>query len=90
MNIEDRDLLIKRLEDLAATDRNDPIKFGMALCEIWKDNLWELSDDSFEEFLENEYEMPEIEAFLLMKGAAATGCFPVEVIDQIEEAFEKL
>ena len=90
MNLAERDLKLKRLENIIETRDDDPTKLAIILCEIWQDGLWEVSDDSFEDFLASEFEMTEADAFMQMKLAANAGMFPEDVAAKIEAEFERL
>jgi hypothetical protein len=90
MTLEQRDLKLKRLDDIMENRQDDPAKLAVQLCEIWSDGLWEVTDDSFEDFLSREFEMSEMEAFMAMKLAASAGMFPEDVSEKIDEQFEKL
>lgn len=90
MDLATRDLKLKRLENIIETRDDDPTKLAVILCEIWQDGLWEVSDDSFEDFLASEFEMTEADAFMTMKLAASAGLFPEDVAAKIESEFERL
>ena len=90
MTLAERDLKLKRLEDIISNRDDDPTKLAVTLCEIWIDGLWEVSDDSFEDFLASEFEMTEADAFLMMKLAASAGAFEEDVAAKIEAEFERL
>ena len=90
MTLDERDRRLKCLEDILEQPRNDQNVVAIALFKIWHDALWEVSDDSFDEFLQNEFEMTETDAFIIMKSAASAGQFPDYETDQINVEFEKL
>jgi len=90
MTLAERDLKLKRLENIIETRDDDPTKLAIILCEIWQDGLWEVSDDSFEDFLASEFELTEADAFMAMKLAASAGLFPEDVAAKIEAEFERL
>ncbi len=90
MDLATRDLKLKRLEDLLENASDDQTSIAIQLCEIWLDGLWEVSDDSFAEFVESEYEMSESDAFIVMKATASTGQFPEDVVEKINAEFERL
>lgn len=90
MDLATRDLKLKRLENIIETRDDDPTKLAIILCEIWQDGLWEVSDDSFEDFLASEFELTEADAFMAMKLAASAGLFPEDVVAKIEAEFERL
>ena len=91
MTLAERDLKLKRLENIIETRDDDPTKLAIILCEIWQEGLWEVSDDSFEDFLASEFdEMTEADAFMVMKLAASAGAFPEDVAAKIEAEFERL
>ncbi len=90
MTLEERDIRLKRLEDLLEHARDDQNSVAIQLCEIWLDGLWEVSDDSFAEFVESEYEMSESDAFIVMKATASTGQFPEDIVEKINAEFERL
>ena len=90
MTLAERDLKLKRLENIIENRDDDPTKLAVTLCEIWIDGLWEVSDDSFEDFLASEFELTEADAFMAMKLAASAGMFPEDVAAKIEAEFERL
>ena len=90
MTLAERDRKLKCLEDLLEQPRNDQNVVAVALFKIWHDNLWEVSDDSFDEFLQNEFEMTETDAFIVMKAAASAGQFPEYEAEKINAEFERL
>ncbi len=90
MDLKTRDLKLKRLEDILQNQQDDPTKLAHQLCDIWIDALWEVSDDSFEDFLASEFEMTEADAFMAMKLAAGAGVFPDDIAAKIEAEFERL
>lgn len=90
MTLAERDLKLKRLENIIETRDDDPTKLAVILCEIWQEGLWEVSDDSFEDFLASEFELTEADAFMAMKLAASAGMFPEDVAAKIEAEFERL
>lgn len=90
MDLKTRDILLSRLEAILYQPRDDQTKVAAVLCEIWQDKLWALTDDSFEEFLANEFEMTEADAFMAMKVAACSGAFPEEIVEKINEEIERL
>lgn len=49
-----------------------------------------MSDDSFDEFLQNEFDMSETDAFILIKGAASAGQFGEYEIEELDKEFERL
>jgi len=90
MDLATRDIHLKRLEYILELPRDDQNAVAQQLCEIWRDKLWEVSDDSFDEFAQNEYEMSEADAFIIMKAAASAGVFPEDVVEKINAEFERL
>lgn len=90
MTIQQRDIALARLDEITNQPRDDQTKIAAILCEIWQDKLWALTDDSFEEFLANEFEMTEADAFMAMKVAACSGAFPEELVEKINEEIERL
>jgi hypothetical protein len=90
MTLSERDTALKRLESILEQPRDDQNTVAVHLCEIWQDKLWEVADDSFEEFLANEFEMTEADAFMAMKVAACAGAFPEEMVEKINEQIERL
>jgi predicted oxidoreductase (fatty acid repression mutant protein) len=90
MTLEERDRKLQCLEDILEQPRNDQNVVAVALFKIWHDVLWEVSDDSFDEFVQNEYEMSEADAFIIMKAAASAGMFADYETEKINEQFERL
>jgi hypothetical protein len=90
MTIDERDRKLKFLEEILEQPRNDQNAVAVALFKIWHDSLWEVSDDSFDEFVQNEFEMSEADAFIIMKVAASTGQFPEYEAEKINAEFERL
>jgi hypothetical protein len=90
MTLKERDEKLKLLEDIIENREEDPTKLAVQLCKIWIDGLWEVSDDSFEEFLASEFEMTEADAFMAMKLAAGAGKFPEDVAAKIDKEFERI
>ena len=90
MTLAERDFKLKQLEDILQNQQDDPNGLAHQLCDIWIDGLWEVSDDSFEDFLASEFEMTEADAFLMMKLAASSGMFTEDVVAKIEAEFERL
>ena len=90
MDLATRDLKLSRLESLLELKRDDQNEVAKQLCEIWSDGLWQVSDDSFDEFVQNEYEMSEADSFIIMKAAASAGMFPEDVVEKINAEFERL
>lgn len=90
MDLVTRDRKLKCLEDILERDRTDQNILAVSLFQIWHDALWEVCDESFEEFLQSEYEMSETDAFIIMKSAASTGAFPDYETEKINEQFERL
>ena len=90
LDLATRDTKLKLLEDTLEQPRDDQNKVAQQLCQIWLDKLWEVSDDSFDEFVQNEYEMSEADAFIVMKAAASAGLFPDDVVEKINTEFERL
>jgi len=89
MTLAERDRKLKCLEDILEQPRDDQNQIAIALFKIWHDGLWEVSDDSFDEFLQNEFEMTETDAFIVMKAAASAGQFPDYEAEKINEEFER-
>ena len=90
MTLAERDRRLKCLEDILEQPRGDQNHIAVQLFRIWHDALWEVSEDSFEEFLGDEYDMSEADAFIIMKAAASAGHFPPYETDKINEQFERL
>ena len=90
MTLAERDFKLKQLEGLLENQEHDSDKIAINLCKIWIDGLWEVSDDSFEDFLASEFEMTEADAFMAMKLAAGAGVFPEDIAAKIEAEFERL
>jgi hypothetical protein len=90
MDLATRDRKLKCLEDILEQPRNDQNVVAVALFKIWHDGLWEVSDDSFDEFVQNEFEMSEVDAFIIMKAAASAGQFPEYESEKINAEFERL
>lgn len=90
MTLKQRDEKLKRLEELLEPAPDDSNKLAIALCAIWYDKLWEVTDDSFEEFLDTQFDMTLEDAFIAMKLAADAGAFPDSVTIAVQEAFEAL
>jgi hypothetical protein len=90
MTIEERNIKLDRLESLLEKYYANPTNKAAVLCEIWKDRLWEISDDTFGDFIQEEFDMTHEQAFIEMKAAATTGIFPADVAAAIDEEFEKL
>ncbi len=90
MDLATRDLKLKLLEDILEQPRNDQNVVAVALFKIWHDDLWEVSDDSFDEFVQNEFEMSEADAFIIMKAAASAGQFSEYETEKINQEFERL
>lgn len=90
MDLKKRDTSLKRLEEILDLPRSDQNQVAVHLAEIWIDNLWEVSDDSFDEFVQAEFEMSEADAFIIMKAAASAGMFPDDTMEKINEQFERL
>jgi len=89
MNLQERDRKLQCLEDILEQPRNDQNVVAVALFKIWHDALWEVSDDSFDEFLQNEFEMTEADAWIVMKAAASAGQFPDYEAEKINAEFER-
>lgn len=90
MTLLERDRKLKCLEDILEQPRDDQNIVAVALFKIWHDGLWEVSDDSFDEFVQNEFEMSETDAFIIMKAAASAGVFPEYETEKINGEFERL
>jgi len=90
MTLAERDRKLKLLEDLIETPRSDQNIIAQTLFKIWHDGLWEVSDDSFDEFVASEFEMSETDAFIVMKAAASGGHFGEYETEKINEQFEGL
>ncbi len=90
MDLATRDRKLKLLEDILEQPRNDQNVVAVALFKIWHDSLWEVSDDSFDEFVQNEFEMSEADAFIIMKAAASAGQFAEYETEKINQEFERL
>jgi hypothetical protein len=90
MTLEERDRKLQCLEDILEQPRNDQNVVAVALFKIWHDALWEVTDDSFDEFVKEKYEMSEVDAFIIMKAAASAGQFPEYEMQKIDEQFERL
>jgi hypothetical protein len=90
MTLTERDSKLKLLESILDQKRDDQNQVAQQLCQIWIDKLWEVSDDSFDEFVQNEYEMSEADAFIIMKAAAGAGIFPKDLTEKINQEFERL
>ena len=90
MTLEERDRKLKCLEDILEQPRTDQNIVAAHLFKIWHDGLWEVSDDSFDEFVQNEFEMSEVDAFIIMKAAASAGQFPEYEAEKINAEFERL
>lgn len=90
MTLAERDQRLKLLEDILERPRNDQNVVAVNLAQIWMDALWEVSDDSFDEFVQNEFEMSEIDAFIIMKAAASAGQFTEDIAEKINAEFERL
>lgn len=90
MTLFERDSKLKLLEDILERPRNDQNVVAVNLAQIWMDALWEVSDDSFDEFVQNEFEMSEIDAFIIMKAAASAGQFTEDIAEKINAEFERL
>jgi len=90
MTLEERDEKLKRLESLLENTPTEPTQLAIVLYEIWHDALWEITDDSFEEFLAAQFDMEKEDAFIAMKLAADAGAFPDADATAVQEAFEAL
>lgn len=90
MTLAERDQRLKLLEDILERPRNDQNAVAVNLAQIWLDALWEVSDDSFDEFVQNEFEMSETDAFIIMKAAASAGQFTEDIAEKINAEFERL
>ena len=90
MTLQERDRKLKCLEDILEQPRDDQNQVAQSLFKIWHDALWEVSDDSFDEFVQNEFEMSEVDAFIVMKAAASAGQFPEYETEKINAEFERL
>ena len=90
MTLNERDRKLKCLEDILEQPRDDQNQVAVSLFKIWHDGLWEVSDDSFDEFVQNEFEMSEVDAFIVMKAAASAGQFPEYETEKINAEFERL
>jgi hypothetical protein len=90
VTLAERDLKLKRLEDILEHQDEDPTKLSVQLCEIWLEKLWEVSDDSFEEFLASEFDMTEADAFMSMKLAGSAGLLTEDAMAKVEAEFERL
>jgi hypothetical protein len=90
MTLQERDRRLKCLEDILEEPRNDQNVVAVNLFKIWHDGLWQVSDDSFDEFTQNEFEMSEVDAFIIMKAAASAGQFPEYEAEKINAEFERL
>jgi hypothetical protein len=90
MDLENLQIKADRLEKILEFDRTDKTKQALALCEIWMDKLWECCGDSFEEFLRDEFETTELEAFMAMKLEAMSNIFPDDIAEAIDQELERL
>jgi hypothetical protein len=86
----DHEFRVDRLEQLVTQPRTDQKQTGIHLAEIWEGKLWDLTSESFEEFVTEEFEMTLFDAFLAMKTAADESAFPQALADLINSEFEKL
>lgn len=90
MDLTERDRRLKCLDEILEQPRDDQNAVAVQLFKIWHDELWSVSDESFSDFVEDEFEMSEIDAFIIMKAAASAGVFPEYEIEKINEQFERL
>jgi hypothetical protein len=90
VTLEERDRRLQCLEDILEQPRNDQNIVAQQLAQVWIDELWEVSDDSFDEFVQNEFEMSYADAFIIMKAAASAGVFPDDIAEKINTEFEKI